>query len=380
MTKGNSPPGSETESAPRSTTRETATKFSEGIDNVVAPDNQSHSITLPKRSNGRPSAQASELYQAELVELCTRILELNSRLDFRVGSRGWCYILEEYGLGKGDFDGAQDTTNDCRKRGLLPLDICAEDGKRQPDNLERIDNDDPSEWAEVIVDYVQNAQHTYNPFSFWDYQDSYVEVVVEKVDLKSLFSSVCADFHVPITNAGGWTDINSRAQMAARFAEHEADGKVCILAYCGDHDPGGLNISGFIRENFAQVSGATHWHPDNLVIVRFGLNYDFIEENNLTWIDNLETAKRTKPNRLDDPRHPDHYKPYVQNYIREFGARKCEANALVVRPEAGRKLCRDTILKYISLECVAEYKAELNDRRSLLQSEINKQLRDLSSR
>ena len=334
-------------------------------------------ITLPKRGNGRPSTRAAELYQTELAQFCSRILELNSRLDFRVGSRGWCYILEEYGLGKGDFDSAQDTINDCRKRGLLPLDICADDGKRQPDNLERLDNDDPCEWAEVIIDYVQNAQHSYNPISFWDFQDSYVEVVVEKVDLKSLFSNVCAEFHVPITNAGGWTDINSRAQMATRFAEREAAGKTCILADCGDHDPGGLNISDGIRENFEQISGATGWHPDNLVIVRFGLNYDFIEENHLTWIDNLETAKRTKPNRLDDPRHPDHYKPYVQNYIKEFGARKCEANALVVRPEAGRKLCRDAILKYISLEGVAEYRESLTHRRRLLGSEINRQLKAL---
>ena len=47
------------------------------------PDNQSRSITLPKRSNGRPSRGT---YQGELMEFCARILELNSRLDFRVGS------------------------------------------------------------------------------------------------------------------------------------------------------------------------------------------------------------------------------------------------------------------------------------------------------
>ena len=44
------------------------------------------------------------------------------------------------------------------------------------------------------------------------------------------------------------------------------------------------------------------------------------------WINNLETASGK---RLDDPKHPDHKKPYVQDYIREFGVRKREANALV---------------------------------------------------
>jgi hypothetical protein len=75
---------------------------------------------------------------------------------------------------------------------------------------------------------------------------------------------------------------------------------------------------------------------DYIGIERFGLNADFIDANNLTWIDNLETSSGR---RLDGDRHPDHYKPYVQDYLRRFGAKKSEANALVVAPEAGRRLC-----------------------------------------
>ena len=48
-------------------------------------------------------------------------------MDFDVGSRGWCYMLERHGLRKGDFDDAQRLINTCRKSGDLPLDICAED-------------------------------------------------------------------------------------------------------------------------------------------------------------------------------------------------------------------------------------------------------------
>jgi hypothetical protein len=46
---------------------------------------------------------------------------------------------------------------------------------------------------------------------------------------------------------------------------------------------------------------------------------------------------RATPN---DPRHTDHGKAYVQDYFRRYGARKVEANALVVAPELGRDLCR----------------------------------------
>ena len=51
-------------------------------------------------------------------------------LDFAVSARGWCYILEEHGLAKGDFDKAEAVINDARKAGLLPIDICAEDESR----------------------------------------------------------------------------------------------------------------------------------------------------------------------------------------------------------------------------------------------------------
>ena len=35
---------------------------------------------------------------------------------------------------------------------------------------------------------------------FWDDQKVYVEVAVEKLDLRNLFESACAEFYVPISN------------------------------------------------------------------------------------------------------------------------------------------------------------------------------------
>ena len=45
-------------------------------------------------------------YEADLAAFCAAILEIRSRLGLGQ-SRGWCYILEEHGLGKGDFDAAE---------------------------------------------------------------------------------------------------------------------------------------------------------------------------------------------------------------------------------------------------------------------------------
>lgn len=144
--------------------------------------------------------------------------------------------------------------------------------------------------------------------------------------------------------------------MMRRFGEWQSKGRECVLLYCGDHDPAGLNISGHLMALFEEMQGAVGWNPIHLIIDRFGLNADFIDSNNLTWIDGLETSSGGN---LADPRHEDHNKPYVQNYLQRFGARKVEANALVVRPDQGRQLCRDAILRYIDEDGIDRYRRVL---------------------
>jgi hypothetical protein len=100
------------------------------------------------------------------------------------------------------------------------------------------------------------------------------------------------------------------------------------------------------------------------------LNFEFIDHHQLTCIDNLETGGKGKYNRLDDPDHPDHFKPYVQDYIRQFGVPKVEANALVVRPEEGRELCRQAILRYLPDAAVENYDERLRDAREELKDAI----------
>ena len=78
-------------------------------------------------------------------------------------------------------------------------------------------------------------------------------MTVEKVDLKGLFSPECEKFHVPLINISGWNDINSRAAIMRRFAHWESRGKKCVLLHCGDHDPGGLHISDFLRSNMGDL-------------------------------------------------------------------------------------------------------------------------------
>jgi hypothetical protein len=338
-----------------------------------APRRSAKATTLlPKRARGRQSVEQQAEYERGVRRFCELILEIKSTMDFAVGSRGWCYILERHGLRKGDFDDAQKLINACRKSGELPLDICAEDASRETIGLERINSNSIPDQVESWVDYLRDHAHQrYTPISFWDDLDVYVEVGTEKLDLRNLFEPVCAEFHVPPTNLKGWSDLNSRAAMMRRFKVHEAQGRRCVLLLCGDHDPGGLHITEKMRKNLGDLSRAVEWSPDNPVIIRFGLNAEFIDEHNLTWIDNLETSSGEQ---LDDPDHNDHDKRYVQDYIAEFGVRKCEANALVVEPEVGRQLCRDAILKHIPADAVERYERKLNRLRNQLRRALRERV------
>jgi hypothetical protein len=329
------------------------------------PDDRSFAAPSTARS---PVIDAEGTYREQRQAFCALIQ------DFAVGVRGWCYILESRShITKGEFDACENFITDCRKSGDLPLNICAEDQSRITVGLQgELDASNPRTHAQSWIDHLRDDMpDSYTPFGFWDKQKVYVEVGVEKLDLRNLFESVCAEFYVPITNFKGWSDINARAVMMDRFAAHEAKGRQCVLLLCNDHDPGGLHISESMHKNFDDLSSAVGWLPEDLIVERFGLNFDFIEANNLTWIDNLETSSG---GRLDDSRHPDHNKRYVQDYIAAFGIRKCEANALVVAPEIGRQLCRDAILRHINVNAPHQYRRRLQTARRSLRRIINELL------
>jgi hypothetical protein len=348
--------------------------------------------TVPTRTMGRQSEAQKEAYEWALRSWANAILRINARIGFKVSARGWCYLLEEYGLSKGEFDTAEERINDCRKNGMLPLDICAEDVRRIAQGLEDIDDADHEDYAANIFAGVDLCHEKYIPFSFWDDKEYYIEVVVEKIDLVNLFMPVCLKFRIPIKNNVGWNDINSRVRTMKRFSRHAAAGRKCVLLYCGDFDPAGLLISTALRNNMKELEGAVNFelaqdhipdlNIDNVIIERFGLNYDFINENRLSWIDGLSTGSGK---RLDAIDHKDHKKPYVQDYLKNYcpawvppidarhpgtGARKCEANALVVQPRKARKLCLGAILKYLDRGDPARYRTALKEPREELRREI----------
>ena len=277
------------------------------------------------------------------------ILEVNDSIGFKVSSRGWAYLLELEGfITKAQFDKVETLINKCRKEGLLPVDFVAEEDARSFKEIHIPTTDTVDEHIQGWANATLGCESYYTP-DWWDGEEYYIQMIVEKVDLVTLFRPICKQYHIPIANSKGWSSILQRAEYARRFADAESEGLKCVLLYCGDHDPDGLRISDTLRKNLWDLhnivwsDGTEGYLPTGLVIERFGLNYDFIIENNLTWIDNLITGSKKN---LADPNHINFTMPYVQEYLRDVGERKCEANALVTRPSQGQDLCRRVIEKY----------------------------------
>ena len=282
-------------------------------------------------------------------------------MDFKISSRGWAYQLENYRIiNKDEFGRIQNMINKCRKNGLLPIDFVAEESSRKFEEIWKIRDNTPEEEIlnslksikEVPYYVYTGKENKSSNVDYWNGEEYYIQVLVEKVDLLTLFKPICEKYKIPIANSKGWSSISQRADMIKRFKEHEEDGRTPVLLYCGDHDPAGIQISDLLAKNLNDLSLGTGWTSDNLIVDRFGLNYDFIEENNLTWIDNLITGSG---------KEADETKLSVAEYVEEYGRRKCEANAIIVRPQQARDLCEEAIHKYLGTDADKRFRKKRKD-------------------
>lgn len=299
-----------------------------------------------------------------LRDFAEELENLQSQIPFKMSSRGWCYLLETRRLvNKDQFDRCENVINECRTKGYLPVDFVAEDSGRDFHGIEKLTEETYSEYIVGWLNASLACGQFYTP-DWWDEEQYYIQMLVEKIDLRTLFEPVCQHYKIPIATAKGWSSILQRAEYARRFKEAEDRGKTGVLLYCGDHDPDGLRISDFIRGNLQDIAdirwedGEEGYDPTDLVIDRFGLNYDFIEVNHLTSIDNLLTGSGKN---LASPSHPNHYQPYVQSYLHSYGAKKWEANSVVAVPTKGQILCQEAIEKYLGAGSRRRFDAKRSD-------------------
>lgn len=272
---------------------------------------------------------------------------------YKFGPRGWAYYAEGLGLiTKGEFDRFEKLLTDMRKDGELDPDVIEPDASRIATTVGDFEGSSYSpeqlaKWAvDDISDNLRRWAESYHQHGYWDDLGFYVEMIVEKKDLVQIFKSTADRYNVRITNGKGDTDIHSRLAMLKRFRDHTEAGRRCVLLAVGDHDPKGLFIVEGLRRTLMSCTGikGLNWWDADFDVVNVGLTEAQIDRMGLMKINNLETGGGKD---LSDPRHPDHFKPYVQDYLANFGVWKCEANALVGHPQKAMDMLEDAITQYI---------------------------------
>ncbi len=306
---------------------------------------------FPTRPKGRTSEAAEALYWSNVHKLQAWMRRYIETLGFAPSSRGWCYALESIELiTKGEFDKAIREMARLRKTGHLGFDLVADDSNRALDGEDIYHRTStPRAHLENWIKYALNQGRLYRPVSYWMHQTYYPIVMVEKIDLVNLFRPVLPPA-VKIFNARGWADVNSRVRLVEECLWAEENDLEPVILYCGDHDPAGLQISETLKSTLEDISETLGYDGlETLRVIRFGLNQAQIEQGGLTWIDNLETSGNKN---LASPKHPDFFKPYVQQYLYAYGAKKVEANALIAYPRFGRQIMREAIWRFLDQDAV----------------------------
>lgn len=177
-------------------------------------------------------------------------------------------------------------------------------------------------------------------FDYWERQNAYVEVWVEKDALSSVIERPARRYRVPYMPCKGYLSASEAWRSGRRFREMLAKGRRCVVIHLGDHDPSGIDMSRDNRDRLSLFGEA------NVELRRIALNMDQVEEH------------RPPPNpaKVTDSRAAD--------YIERFGTTSWELDAL--RPQFLESLIADEIRTLIDEQVWSETAEEEAASREVL--------------
>jgi hypothetical protein len=231
------------------------------------------------------------------IELANSILEGLARQGYMISLRQLYYQLVAKGAipnSQKEYKKLGDTLNKARLAGLVDWATLEDRGR----GLKGGDNgyDDPAH-------FVANAGDGYY-IKWWEGQDNYVEVWVEKDALVGVVQRPCDRYRVPFFSCRGYSSASEQYAAGKRFARQDHDGRTCHILHLGDHDPSGLDMTRDNEEKAIMFSGV------EVLVHRIALNMPQVEE----------LRPPPNPAKMTDSR--------VGNYIANYGRKSWELDAL----------------------------------------------------
>jgi hypothetical protein len=190
-------------------------------------------------------------------------------------------------------------------------------------------------------DCLRGLEYHY-ALDFWERQNAYVEVWVEKEALAAVVQRPADRWHVPYMACKGYLSASEAWRAGRRFEEKQAEGRdQLVVIHLGDHDPSGIDMSRDNRDRLQLFSNYS-----DVQLHRIALNMDQVEQY----------SPPPNPAKVTDSRAAD--------YIARFGHTSWELDAL--EPKVLDKLIGDKILEFVDMEKWNETEAEQDEARKLL--------------
>lgn len=176
---------------------------------------------------------------------------------------------------------------------------------------------------------------------FWERQNAYVEVWVEKDALSSVIERPCRKRRVPYMACKGYLSASEAWRSGQRFERMADEGRRCVLIHLGDHDPSGIDMT---RDNGERVELFSNASP--VEVRRIALNRDQVDRY----------RPPENPAKVTDSRAAD--------YIARHGDKSWELDAL--EPSVLERLIEDEIETLVDEKVWHQTREEEKERRAVL--------------
>jgi hypothetical protein len=196
---------------------------------------------------------------------------------------------------------------------------------------------------------LSGIEHGFS-LDYWERQDTYVEVWVEKDALSSVIERPCNELRVPYMPCKGYLSASEAWRAGRRFMEHADAGRHCVMIHLGDHDPSGIDMT---RDNTDRLG---IFAEQGIEVRRIALNMDQVQQYD----------PPENPAKLTDTR--------ANDYVARFGTSSWELDAL--EPRVLHALIDTEIRSLIDADVWEDTQREENQRRHYL-SQLHERYEDI---
>lgn len=207
---------------------------------------------------------------------------------------------------------------------------------------------DPKDYVDYL--FKQLTDKFYDQ-SYWAEQSQYIEVIVEKDALTSLFVQVAEEKRVLVYPSRGYSSFTKIMEAIQRLPKD----KPVKLLHFADHDPSGLDMTDDLLQRLRDYSAESEL---DFEIKRIALTIDQVKKWDLA----------PNPTKAADSRSP--------NYVAQFGDRCWELDS--IRPDDLQDIVRKAILEEVDEAAWEETEERLTKEREKIAKALAKSKKSLS--